>query len=177
MPTPKSCCQNRLTATRAVNGCSRIDEPVRQVHPRGHAVVVLQRKQKARRVAGDFGAGLVVSSADQNIGRSWFGSLLHDHRRGKRDDVFIHGLAGGLHGRFRLLDGGFGLPLVLLVRGALQCCAAAGQFGLGGGDRGFAAIELGLLLWTCQVDVRRLQPSLEIGSTVARRFLVPRPGC
>ena len=84
---PKNCCQKRLTATRAVSGCSGATSQLRQVEPRRPRVRLrcLQRRQDGRHAGLDLLARLVVLPAEHHERRrAACRQVAEDERAGDR---------------------------------------------------------------------------------------------
>ena len=83
-PTPKISCHMRLTATRAVSGCSSVNEPSREA--RGGCAAARRPSAAApRRVGLHAVALLIVCAAVEHVGeRLLVGALFHHQRHGRR---------------------------------------------------------------------------------------------
>ena len=83
---PKNCCQNRLTATRAVSGFSGATSQLRQIEPRQPLVRIasLNRRQHRRHARLDLLARLVVLPADHHERIARLLQIAEDERARRR---------------------------------------------------------------------------------------------
>ena len=173
MPTPNSCCQNRLTATRAVNGCSGdTNHSAKSMRVFGPSFL-LHRRQEGRRIALDLLPGIVVRAANQDVGGPPVGFLFHDHRHGDRGlERSVFSAWAFSRACFACFNSASSVFFCVLRRRprSTRCSICLNLCSVSFVDPAVQLREPRLLRFACQADVRRLQPSLEVRSLPASGF-------